>query len=224
MSERMTADLHDSQPVLTAGANLDEAPGAIILIHGRGGSAADILALAPEIGGDALACLAPAANKQTWYPFSFLKPIEMNQPFLDSALARIGSLLDQIAAAGIPRNRVILLGFSQGACLSSEYVARNAQRYGGLILFSGGLIGPDRTPRDYPGSLDGTPVFLGCSNVDAHIPEARVLETGDVLQRMGGAVDMRIYPGMGHTINQDELMAARGIVDQVIAAGAAPSG
>jgi predicted esterase len=220
----MTADLHDSQPVLTAGANLDEAAGAIVLIHGRGGSAADILALAPEVGGDALACLAPQANKHTWYPFSFLKPIEMNQPFLDSALARIGSLLDQIAAAGVPRNRTILLGFSQGACLSSEYVARNAQRYGGLILFSGGLIGPDGTPRDYPGSLDGTPVFLGCSNVDAHIPEARVLETGDVLQRMGGAVEMRIYPGMGHTINQDELMAARSIVDQVITAGAAPSG
>lgn len=219
MSLHHSGNPHDAQPVLASGVPLEGAPGAMILVHGRGASARDILSLAGEIGAEALACLAPQAADNTWYPFSFLAPMQQNQPFLDSALERLDSLVHYVEAAGIPAERTMLLGFSQGACLSSEFVARNARRYGGLIVFSGGLIGPEGTPRDYQGSLDGTPVFVGCSNIDAHIPEARVLETGDTLQRMGASVDLRIYPGMGHSINHDELVAARVIVESVIAAG-----
>ncbi len=211
------ADPHSILPVHTWGEALEHASGAMILVHGRGASAHDILPLAGELGADPLACFAPQAAGSTWYPFSFMNPIEQNEPFLTSALNRLGTIVDTIETAGIPIERTILLGFSQGACLASEFVARNARTYGGLIVFSGGLIGPEGTPRDYTGSLEGTPVFIGCSDVDAHIPESRVLEAGEVLQRMGAQVDLRIYPGMGHTINRDELQAARGIVEQVIA-------
>ncbi len=208
----LPADPHAGQPVLSAGVPLEEASGALILIHGRGASAQDILPLATEIGADHVACLAPQAANHTWYPFSFLMPLQQNEPFLSSALATVGALVDHVIAAGIPAERIVLGGFSQGACLASEFAARNARRYGGLLVFSGGLIGPEGTPRDYTGSLDGTPVFIGCSNVDAHIPESRVLETGDVLQKLGANVDLRIYPSMGHTINRDELEAARAII------------
>ena len=214
MPER-AADPHAGQPVLSAGVPIEEASGALILIHGRGASAQDILPLAREIGADHLACLAPQAANHTWYPFSFLMPLQQNEPFLSSALSRVSALVDQVIAAGVPAERIVLAGFSQGSCLVSEFAARYARRYGGLVVFSGGLIGPEGTPRQYDGSLDGTPVFIGCSNVDAHIPEARVLETGDVLQQLGGIVDLRIYPGMGHTINRDEIEAARAIVDQI---------
>ncbi|MGE3797529.1 MAG: alpha/beta hydrolase [Thermomicrobiales bacterium] len=210
-------DPHADQPVLASGAALENAPGALILIHGRGASAHDILPLAGEIGAEALACLAPQAAGNTWYPLSFLMPMQQNEPFLSSALAKVETLVTHVETAGISAEHIIVGGFSQGACLASEFIARHARRYGGLLVFSGGLIGPEGTPRDYQGSLNGTPVFIGCSNVDAHIPEARVLETGEVLQRLGADVDLRIYPGMGHTINRDELEAARPIVSRVSA-------
>ena len=200
---------HQREPIVAYGAPLDRARAAVVMIHGRGASARDILTLAPEIGLNDLAYLAPQAAGNTWYPYPFMTPMDQNEPYLSSALRRVGEVLAQVAAAGIPPERTALLGFSQGACLTTEYVARNARRYGAVAGLSGGLIGPAGTPRDYPGRLDGTPVFLGCSDVDFHIPKERVLETGQVLERLGARVDTRLYPNMGHEVNEDELDAVR---------------
>ena len=211
-------DPHRGEPIETRGEQVDQAAGVVVMVHGRGGSAQDILPLSSEIGAPGLAYVAPQAAGHTWYPYSFLMPVEQNEPFLSSALASVGRVLAKVSDAGIPPERTVLLGFSQGACLVSEFVARNPRRYGGLIVLSGGLIGPDGTPRDYQGSLDGTPVFIGCSDTDAHIPASRVRETGTVMEQLGGEVDLRIYPGTGHTINRDELDAARAIVKSVASA------
>jgi predicted esterase len=208
---------HQGQQVIAAGKPLDQAQAAMILIHGRGASAYDILELGILLGGDNYAILAPQAAGNTWYPYSFLAPIPNNEPYLSSALQTVSDLVAEVEAAGIPAERIILAGFSQGACLASEFTARNARRYGGLLAFSGGLIGPEGTPRDYPGSLEGTPVFIGCSDTDFHIPLARVNETASVLGALGGDVNEKIYPGMGHTIIQDELNQAQKIVDSVLA-------
>lgn len=208
MSERKHGP-HQGQPVLSAGEPLERARAAMVLVHGRGATAQDILTLAAELEQPGFAYLAPQAANNTWYPYSFLAPIERNEPYLSSALATLGQVLAHITAAGIPAERTILLGFSQGACLASEFVARNARRYGGLAGLSGGLIGPDGTPRDYPGALDGTPVFLGCSDVDPHIPAARVQHSAEVLRRLGGDVTASLYPGMGHTVNEDEIEFVR---------------
>jgi predicted esterase len=175
------------------------------MVHGRGADAQDILSLAPQLARPGFAYLAPEAAGNTWYPNSFLAPIASNEPYLSSALALLDTLVAQVVAAGIPLERTMLLGFSQGACLTLEYAARHAQRYGGVVGWTGGLIGPDDTPRDYAGSLAGTPVFLGCSDADFHIPKPRVDLTAAVLQQLGGAVTKRIYPNMGHTVNQDEV-------------------
>ncbi|HEU4325131.1 MAG TPA: alpha/beta hydrolase [Roseiflexaceae bacterium] len=213
MTTTRSSDPHAGQPVLAAGAPLAEARAAMVLVHGRGASAADILTLTAEFDRPGFAYLAPQAAGHTWYPYSFLAPLASNEPWLASALGRLDALLAQIGAAGIPPERVILLGFSQGACLSLEYAARNARRYGGVAALSGGLIGPDDAPRDYPGDLAGTPVFLGCSDVDFHIPKARVQHSSDVLRRLGGSVTERLYPGMGHTVNQDEIAHVRALMD-----------
>src|SRR6266496_6118022 len=173
---------HEGQPLLTAGEPLDRATAAMVMVHGRGAAAEDILALTAEMNQSGFVYLAPQAAQNSWYPNSFLAPIQSNEPGLSSGLAVIASLLAKLAEAGISPERTILLGFSQGACLSLEFAARNARRYGGLAGLSGGLIGPDGTPRDYPGSLDGTPVFLGCSDVDPHIPKERVLDSAEVLR------------------------------------------
>ena len=212
----MNNNPHQGQEILSAGKPLAEAKAAMILIHGRGASAYDILELGILLGGDQFALLAPQAANNTWYPFSFLAPIANNKPYLTSALQTVADLVAQVEAAGTPVEKIILAGFSQGACLASEFAARNARLYGGLLLFSGGLIGPPGTPRDYPGSLDGTPVFIGCSDIDAHIPLARVHETAETLTDLGAEVTERIYPGMGHTIMQDELAQAQKIVDTVL--------
>jgi phospholipase/carboxylesterase len=196
---------HQGQPVLVQGAPLQQACAALVMIHGRGASAQDILTLVPELDQPGFAYLAPQAASNTWYPNSFLSPLESNQPYLDSALRTVGEVLAQVAGAGIPPERTMLLGFSQGACLATEYTARHARRYGGVAGLSGGLIGPGGTPREYEGSLDGTPVFLGCSDVDFHIPKERVRHTTDVLRGLGADVTERLYPNMGHTINQDEI-------------------
>jgi predicted esterase len=196
---------HQGQPVLTAGEPLDKATAAMLMLHGRGATAEDILALSAELQQPGFAYLAPQAAGYSWYPNSFLAPIESNEPGLSSGLAVIASLLAKLAQAGIPPERTILLGFSQGACLSLEFAARNARRYGGLAGLSGALIGPDGTPRDYPGSLAGTPVFLGCSDIDFHIPKERVEFSEEVLRKLGGNVTVRLYPRMGHTVNHDEI-------------------
>src|SRR5204863_2441092 len=145
------------------------------------------------------------AADNTWYPNSFLARTDTNEPYLSSALASLEHTLAQLTQAGIPEERTLLLGFSQGACLTLEFAARHARRYAGVFGLSGGLIGPPGTPRDYSGTFDGTPVFLGCSDVDAHIPVERVHESADVFRAMGAAVDERIYPGMGHTVTGDEI-------------------
>lgn len=210
---------HSGQPVYAAGEPLEDARAAAIFVHGRGASAPSILSLAGEFDAPGMAYLAPQAAGFTWYPNSFLAPIESNQPWLGSALALLGALVRHVEQAGFSSERVLLLGFSQGACLASEFVARNARRYGGLVALSGGLIGPDGTPRDYGGSLAGTPVFLGCSDVDAHIPAARVEHSAEVLAALGGEVDMRLYPGMGHTVNQDEIEQVQAMLSALVEAG-----
>lgn len=205
----------EQRSLYTRGAALDDAKAAMVLVHGRGATAPSILTLTDEVTGPGFAYLAPQAPGQTWYPFSFLAPIAQNQPELDRALATLDTALATVEGAGISAERTILLGFSQGACLVSEYAARNARRYGGLIALSGGLIGPPGTPREYPGNLAGTPVFLGCSDVDPHIPVWRVEETAVVFEEMGAEVTTRLYPGMGHTVNEDEISVLQQIMDRL---------
>jgi predicted esterase len=208
---------HQGEPVLRAGAAPGEAAAAVLLLHGRGADAGDILGLAEPLWQPDVAYLAPQAAGHTWYPYSFLAPLEANEPWLSSALARVGELVDHLAAEGVPAQRVLLAGFSQGACLTLEYAARHPRRYGGVVAFTGGLIGPPGTPRDYPGSLDGTPTFLGAGDPDPHVPWARVEESAAVLSRMGAAVQVARYPGLGHAIADDELAHAREILARVIA-------
>ncbi len=205
-------DPHHGQPILTKGESPERARGAIIMIHGRGATAESILSVADALEVSGFAFLAPQAAGQEWYPNRFLAPLSSNEPWLSSALALLEGILSRLTAAGLPPERTILLGFSQGACLGLEFAARHAQRYGGVAGLSGGLIGPDGTPRDYAGAMDGTPVFLGCSDVDPHIPKARVVHTAEVLTGLGADVTMRLYPGMGHTINDDELESVRRMI------------
>ncbi len=200
---------HAHQAVLTVGPPPATARLGAILIHGRGASAEDILGIAHELALPDIAYLAPQAEGHTWYPYSFLSRIDQNEPGLSSALLVIEGLVQHLGQQGLPPERVVLMGFSQGACLTLEFAARHARRYAAIAAFSGGLIGPPGTPRDYPGAFAGTPAFLGCSDVDPHIPVERVRESAEVYRRMGATVDERIYPGMGHTINRDEIDAVR---------------
>jgi predicted esterase len=208
------ADPHEGQPVLHYGAPIESARRIGIFIHGRGATAEDILGIAPELGTNDVAYLAPQAAGHTWYPYSFLSPIPQNEPGLTSALSVIAGLVTKVTSGGHPPEHIIILGFSQGACLGLEFAARHAQRYAAVVALSGGVIGPPGTPRDYPGSMADTPVFLGCSDVDPHIPLERVHESAEVFRRMGARVDERIYQRMGHTINADELAAVRELVRQ----------
>ena len=213
----MTAGPHQGQPVVRAGARPGEARAAVVLAHGRGGDPEDMLGLAAHLRAPSgVAFLAPRAAGHTWYPNSFLAPLASNEPWLSSALALVGGIVDALGEEGIPPERVMLLGFSQGACLSLELAARNARRYGAVVAFTGGLIGPPGTPRDYAGSLDGTPVLLGSGDPDPHVPWARVEETADVLRRMGAEVTVRRYPGMPHTVNEEEIAAARALLSGLV--------
>jgi phospholipase/carboxylesterase len=205
---------HQGQPVLEAGEPLTAARAAMILIHGRGASAADIITVGAELHHPGFAYLAPQAAGGAWYPNPFTAPLETNEPYLSSALEVVGSILASVEKT-IPANRVILLGFSQGACLTLEFAARHARRYGGVVGLSGGLIGPTGTPRDYPGTFDGTPAFLGCSDVDPYIGKERVVEAGQVLERMGAAATVQLYPQMGHTVSPEEIRAVRELVAAV---------
>jgi len=208
---------HETTPVVATGAVLSDAKAAMIITHGRGDSAENILMLAREFWRDDFAYLAPQAAGSSWYPLSFLSPIPQNEPGITSGLKKLGAVLKSIEDAGISPEKTVLLGFSQGACLSLEYAARNARRYGGVVALSGGLIGPNGTPRDYEGSLNETPVFLGCSDVDFHIPVERVHESTAVMKKLGGDVTERIYPGMGHTINSDEMAFVRDLMQNLVA-------
>ena len=204
---------HGGERVLVDGVPLETAVGALIAIHGRGAGAEDIIALGKEIASPNVAILAPQAAGNTWYPYRFLEPTERNEPYLSSALQVVADLVARLGDHGIPPERVALLGFSQGACLALEAAARNPRRYAGVIGFSGGLIGPPGTSFDYAGSLESTPVFIGSSDVDPHIPKERVEESAVALGRLGAAVDVRLYPGMGHTVNREELEAARSLLE-----------
>lgn len=214
-SSEAAADPHGGQPIVAAGVPLQKASAAMILVHGRGASADSILGLAGDLRREDFAYLAPRAASHTWYPYSFLAPLEQNEPWLGSALRLLESAVERATGSGIPEERLLLLGFSQGACLTAEFVARNPRRYGGVAVLTGGLIGPDDAPRDYPGSLEGTPVFLGTSDPDPHVPRERVEESARVLERMGADVGLHIYPGMGHTVNEDQVEAVRSLMERV---------
>jgi predicted esterase len=208
---------HMTQPMLTAGQSLDSARAAMIMIHGRGATAESILQLSEHFKVDGFAYLAPQAMHNTWYPQRFIVPQADNEPWLSHAKDTIAHALQTVFDAGIPAEKVILLGFSQGACLATEYPARHPQRYGGIVALSGGLIGTDEEIMGYTGSLDGTPAFLGCSDVDFHIPKERVQATADALEGIGADVTMTLYPNMGHTVNMDEVQHIQRMMDNVLA-------
>ena len=208
-------DPHAGQPVLWLGPPLPRARLAVILVHGRGASAEEILTLAEAFGVGDVAYAAPQAAGNTWYPHSFLAPLEQNEPGLGSGLRVLSELVGHLDRHGVAAHRVGLLGFSQGACLALEFAARHTRRYAAVIGLSGGLIGPPGTLRAYAGSLEGTAVLLGCGDVDPHIPLERVHESADVFRRLGAAVDERIYRRMGHSVNQDEIQAVHDLLTTV---------
>jgi len=205
----VTVDPHAALPIVATGTPLADAAGAIILLHGRGASAEDILGLGAAIAPEGWAMLAPAAAGHTWYPYSFLAPREQNEPFLSSALRRVQTALDNALRAGIPAEKVVLAGFSQGACLATEFVGRNPRRYGALAAFTGGLIGPLDAPLTLTGNLEGTPILLSSGDPDPHVPWARVEQSGDLLRNIGGQVTLHRYPGRPHTTGAEEVRIAR---------------
>ncbi len=210
-------DPHGGERVLFAGAPLNEAKAAMIMLHGRGADAADIIGLSSSLErDDDVAYLAPNAAGNAWYPFPFMTPAAGNEPYLSSALNVIAHLIGEIATAGVAVEKTFILGFSQGACLTLEFAARHPRRYGGIAALSGGLIGDVINAEAYTGSLAGTPVFLGCSDSDPHIPLARVQQSTTVMRALGGSVSERIYPRMGHTVVRDEVAEVQRMVDAVV--------
>lgn len=207
---------HGGQPVVRAGVPLDRARAVVVMVHGRGAGPANILDLVPRIGHADVAYLAPAARDGTWYPKSFMAATAENEPGISSGIAVIHALIDESLAAGVPADRVMLLGFSQGGCLTSTAAQRRPDQYGAVIVFSGGLIGPPGTTWPGQGDFRSTPVFFGCSDIDAHVPETRVRESAAVFERMGAVVTTRIYPGMGHLVNDDEAEFARELLAQLV--------
>ena len=207
---------HFGNTIAYAGASLETATVAMICLHGRNAAPANILDLFARLDRPRIAAVAPAAAGGTWYPFSFLSPREQNEPGITSALFVLESLVQDLHSRGYSSHNIVLLGFSQGACLTAEFAFRHPRAYGGVLVLSGGLIGPPGTTWDDPeGSLTGVRVFLGCSDVDAHIPRERVLETEAVFKRMDATVTRRLYPGMGHLVNDDEIAFVRGVLDAV---------
>ncbi|MEO6230153.1 MAG: dienelactone hydrolase family protein [Ferruginibacter sp.] len=200
------------QKIIYAGKKLGEAKKALVMIHGRGGSAGDILSLANHLAIKEYALVAPEATNNSWYPNSFLAPPEANEPYLSSALELIDNMVKEIVEAGIDKDHIYFLGFSQGACLSLEYVTRNATKYGGIVAFTGGLIGDKIYPQNYKGNFADTPVFIGTSNPDPHVPVARVHASTNILKDMHADVTEKVYTNMGHTINQDEIDLADKLV------------
>lgn len=203
---------HQNSKVVTHGVSPDEADLAMIMIHGRGASAQSIITLSNEFDTGKIHYRAPQADQFTWYPYSFLQPTERNEPGLSSGIQLIFDLISDLENEGIPKGKIILLGFSQGACLSTEFVARHPAKYGGLIALSGGLIGDSIKKDMYEGDLKGTPYFVGCSDIDPHIPVERVNESVEVLEKLGAKVNKKIYQGMGHTVNQDEIEQIKKII------------
>lgn len=199
---------------ITGGQPIGEASKVLIMIHGRGGSAEDILSLAIYLHVKDFALLAPQATDNTWYPYSFLAPTTQNEPWLSSALDLIKNKVDELTAKGVIKENIFFMGFSQGACLTLEYVTRNADRYGGVVAFTGGLIGDKINNANYKGDFGQTPIFIGTSNPDPHVPVERVYATSNILKNMNANVTEKVYAGMGHTINQDEIENANALVFQ----------
>ena len=206
-------DPHHGQPVVSEGAPLGQGRAVVIMVHGRGASPDAILSLVPRLARPAVTWLAPAAAGNSWYPYSFLSDTAKNEPFLSSALASLGRLVDDLGARGIARRNIVFLGFSQGACLSSEFLLRNPGTWGVLVVLSGGLIGPPGTTWPESGSFGQMPAFFGCSDVDSHIPRERVEDSAAVFERMGASVTVRLYAGMGHVVNEDEIDHAKAVID-----------
>jgi predicted esterase len=204
---------HDRQPVLRGGVPLARARAALVLLHGRGASAEDIFSLGEAVAAKvpAVALLAPQAAGNAWYPQRFLAPLAENEPYLSSALAAVGRLVDEAKAAGVPFEKIILIGFSQGACLALEFACRHPRRYGGVAGLSGALIGPPGGRHDAAGSLEGTPVYLACDDNDPHIPLASVEESARVFRMLGAEVTKSIFNGLGHTVSAEELSVVRGL-------------
>lgn len=211
----MSTDPHANQPVVTAGASIDGAKLVTILFHGRGASPASMITLAERLDLDGVAVLAPAAAGGRWYPQGFMEPTERNEPDLGSALNVASTLVERCIRAGIGRERLVLGGFSQGACLAAEWVARNPARYGAVVVLSGGLIGPAAELPVRKGTFDGTPVFIGCSDDDPWIPLERVRQTESVLRGMGADVETAIFANAEHTIRDDEVKAFDSILQQL---------
>ena len=207
---------HSGQRIVTMGAPVGQGKGVVVMVHGRGAAPENILDLVPRLDRPEFSYVAPAAANNSWYPYSFLADTANNEPWLSSALVMLKALVEDIVSNGMPRSRILLLGFSQGACLTCEFAVRNAARYGGVIAYTGGLIGPPGTTWDYNGSFEDTPVFLGSSDVDSHVPKSRVDESAAVFTRMGAAVIERIYPGMGHIVNDDEISFTQRLLDTLI--------
>ncbi len=201
--------------LFTSGKSLEASKGVMIMIHGRGGTAENILTLADEIDNPDFHYIAPQATGNSWYPYSFLAPIPQNEPGISSGIKLIGNLIKHIMENNIGTGKIFLLGFSQGACLTLEFASRNAGRYGGIFGLSGGLIGPENTPRKYSGTFDDTPVLLGCSDIDPHIPLQRVHKSKEVFEEMNAKVTERIYSGMPHTIIQDEIDFVKKVMESV---------
>ena len=201
-----------SERIERRGEPLDSTAAGVVLLHGRGGTAASMLELASAMPGLRVSWLAPEAPGNTWYPRSFLAPIEANEPSLSRALGTVDEVVGELVDSGLDRSRIVLMGFSQGACLAAEYALRNPAKYGGLLLLTGGAIGPEGTTWEGPADFDGTPVFAGTGDPDPHVPVDRVRETVDVLSRRGAAVELEVYPGMPHTVNDDELSHIAGVI------------
>ena len=198
--------------IINAGKELTAASKVLILLHGRGGSAEDILSLASHLDVKDFTLLAPQATDNTWYPQSFLAPPLQNEPWLSSALTLLKELLDDVLRKGVPTENIYFSGFSQGACLTLEFVTRNAAKFGGVAAFSGGLIGDKIYGENYKGDFSGTPVFIGTSNPDPHVPVERVYATSNILRDMNAVVTEKVYNNMGHTINQDEIDLANRLI------------
>ncbi len=208
---------HGNEPAVYAGASLDDADAVLIMVHGRNAAPKNILELIPRFNRPRIACVGPAAAGGTWYPYSFMAPRETNEPGLTSALTMLEALVQRLIARGFPPHKIVLLGFSQGACLTSEFAIRQPRRYGGIVILSGGAIGePGTTWDDVTGDFASTPVFLGCSDVDGHIPKDRVLKSAALFRQLHAQVTCTLYPGMGHLVNDDEIAALQKILDGVV--------
>ncbi len=204
--------MHEDQPLLHSGSPVDKASAALIMLHGRDGAAENMLSIARQLRATKLAVLAPSAAEARWFPYSSLVPFQQNEPDLSSAISVVHSLVQEAELSGVPTERIFLFGFSQGGSIILEYAARHPRKYGGIVGLSAGLIGPPGTTWESDQTFSGTPVFLGCSDVDPQVPRSRVEESAEAFTALGARAFLKFYPGMGHTINGEEIKALHQII------------